>query len=85
MKIERIITKNDEELAILIKRGIELISITIDSSGNIEVNGFGDDMILLEEIANLQLKNQQMENNLIDTIMRIEDIDEKTFMKDEEE
>lgn len=38
-----------------------------------------------EEIANLQLKNQQMENNLIDTIMRIEDIDEKTFMKDEEE
>lgn len=42
-------------------------------------------MVLLEEIANLQLKNQQMENNLIDTIMRIEDIDEKTFMKDEEE
>lgn len=62
-----------------------LISITIDSKGNIEVNGFGDDMVLLEEIANLQLKNQQMENNLIDTIMRIEDIDEKTFMKDEEE
>lgn len=42
-------------------------------------------MVLLEEIANLQLKNQQMENNLIDTIMRIENIDEKTFMKDEEE
>ena len=42
-------------------------------------------MVLLEEFANLQLKNQQMENNLIDTIMRIENIDEKTFMKDEEE
>ena len=85
MKIRKIIAKSNEEIAILVKKGQELISITIDSKGNIEVNGFGDDMVLLEEIANLQLKNQQMENNLIDTIMRIEDIDEKTFMKDEEE
>ena len=80
MKIRKIIAKSNEEIAILVKKGHELISITIDSKGNIEVNGFGDDMVLLEEIANLQLKNQ-----LIDTIMRIEDIDEKTFMKDEEE
>ncbi len=85
MKIERIITKNDEELAILIKRGIELISITIDSSGNIEVNGFGDDMILLEEIANLQLKTQQIENNFIASIMNMQKEDGETFMKDEEE
>ena len=85
MKIRKIIAKSNEEIAILVKKGHELISITIDSKGNIEVNGFGDDMVLLEEIANLQLKNQQMENNLIDTIMRIENIYEKTFMKDEEE
>ena len=61
--------------------------ITVSSAENTEakIEIRPDGTLLLEEIANLQLKNQQMENNLIDTIMRIENIDEKTFMKDEEE
>ena len=38
-----------------------------------------------EEIANLQLQNQQMENDFIDSIMDIHYIDKAPFMKDEEE
>lgn len=85
MKIRKIIAKSNEEIAILVKRGPELISITIDSNGNIDINGYGDDMALLEEFANLQLKNQQIENDFIDSIMGMQDIDEAPFMKDEEE
>lgn len=85
MKIRKIITKSNEELAILIKRGPELISITIDSMGNIDINGFDDDMLLLEEIANLQLQNQQIENFSIEDFINDEEVHKKHFTQDEEE
>ena len=40
MKIRKIITKSNEDIAILIKRGTELISITVDTDNNIEINGY---------------------------------------------
>ena len=55
MKIRKIITKSNEDIAILIKRGTELISITVDTDNNIEINGYENDMVLLEEIAVTQL------------------------------
>lgn len=84
MKIRKIITKSNEDIAILIKRGTELISITVDMDNNIEINGYENDMVLLEEIAVTQLQNQQMENDLFDNIMNMQDIDDAPFMKDEE-
>ena len=84
MKIRKIITKSNEDIAILIKRGTELISITVDTDNNIEINGYENDMVLLEEIAVTQLQNQQMENDLFDNIMKMQDIDDAPFMKDEE-
>ena len=42
-------------------------------------------MTLLEDFTNLQLQNQQIENDFIDSIMDMQDIDEAPFMKDEEE
>lgn len=65
MKIRRIITKSNEELAILIKRGTKLISITIDPIGDIDINSYDSDMDLLEEISRLQLQNQQPKNYTI--------------------
>ena len=84
MKIRKIITKSNVDIAILIKRGTELISITVDTDNNIEINGYENDMVLLEEIAVTQLQNQQMENDLFDNIMNMQDIDDAPFMKDEE-
>ena len=84
MKIRKIITKSNEDIAILIKRGTELISITVDTDNNIEINGYENDMVLLEEIAVTQLQNQQMENDLFDNIMNMQDIDDAPFMKVEE-
>ena len=84
MKIRKIITKSNEDIKILIKRGTELISITVDTDNNIEINGYENDMVLLEEIAVTQLQNQQMENDLFDNIMNMQDIDDAPFMKDEE-
>ena len=84
MKIRKIITKSNEDIAILIKRGTELISITVDTDNNIEINGYENDMVLLEEIAVTQLQNQQMENDLFDNIMNMQDIDDAPFMIDEE-
>ena len=84
MKIRKIIAKKNEEIAILIKRDSELISITVDEDGNIDVNGYDNDMVLLEELAYIQLQNQQMENDLFDNIMNMQDIDDAPFMKDEE-
>ena len=48
MKTCKIITKVNEDIAILIKRGTELISITVDKNNNIEINGYENDMVLLE-------------------------------------
>ena len=79
MKIRKIITKSNEDIAILIKRGTELISITVDTDNNIEINGYENDMVLLEEIAVTQLQNQQMENDLFDSIMNMQDIDDAPF------
>lgn len=84
MKTCKIITKVNEDIAILIKRGTELISITVDKSNNIEINGYENDMVLLEEIAVTQLQNQKMENDLMDTIMNMQDINELSIMKNKE-
>ena len=85
MKTCKIITKVNEDIAILIKRGTELISITVDKNNNIEINGYENDMVLLEEIAVTQLQNQKMENDLMDTIMNMQDINELSLMKNKEE
>lgn len=85
MKIRKIIAKKNEEIAILIKRDSELISITVDEDGNIDVNGYDNDMVLLEELAYIQLQNQQIENDLLKNIINMPNIDEASFMQDEEE
>ena len=85
MKIRKIIVKKNEEIAILIKRDSELISITVDEDGNIDVNGYDNDMVLLEELAYIQLQNQQIENDLLKNIINMPNIDEASFMQDEEE
>lgn len=85
MKIRRIITKSNEELAILIKRGTELISINIDSIGNIDINSYDSDMDLLEEISRLQLKNQQTKNYTIKNFFDDYELNESHFISDEEE
>lgn len=85
MKIRKIIVKKNEEIAILIKRDYELISITVDEDGNIDVNGYDNDMILLEELAHIQLQNQEIENALLKNIINMPNIDEASFMQDEEE
>lgn len=79
MKICKITTKSNEDIAILIKRGTALISIIVDTDNNIEINGYENDMILLEEIAITKLQNQQMENDLMESI-----INNTTFRKDKE-
>ncbi len=85
MKIRKIIAKKNEEIAILIKRDSKLISITVDEDGNIDVNGYDNDMVLLEELAYIQLQNQQIENDLLKNIINMPNIDEASFMQDEEE
>ena len=85
MKIRRIITKSNEELAILIKRGTELISINIDPIGNIDINSYDSDMDLLEEISRLQLKNQQTKNYTIKNFFDDYELNESHFISDEEE
>lgn len=82
MKIRKIIAKKNEEIAILIKRDSELISITVDEDGNIDVNGYDNDMVLLEELAYIQLQNQQIENDLLKNIINMPNIDEASFMQD---
>ena len=84
MKIRKITAKNDEDIAILIKRGSELFSITIDANNNIEINGYESDMALLEELAVTRLQNQQIEDDLMNSIMNMQDIDDAPFMRDEE-
>lgn len=84
MKIRKITAKNDEDIAILIKRGSELFSITIDTNNNIEINGYESDMALLEELAITRLQNQQIEDDLMNSIMNMQDIDDAPFMRDEE-
>lgn len=84
MKIRKIIAKSNEDIGILIKRGNELISITIDKNNNIDINGYEDEMVVLEELTNLQFKNQQMENDFIDSITNMHDFDNTEFTENEE-
>ena len=85
MKIRKILAKSHEEIAILIKRRAELISITIDKNGDIDVTGYENDMVLLEELANMQIRNQQQENDFLHSIMNMQNIDDAPFIQDEEE
>lgn len=85
MKIHKIIAKDNEDIGILIKRGNELISITIDKNNNIDINGYEDEMVVLEELTNLQYKNQQMENEFIDSITNMQDFDNMELTENEEE
>lgn len=84
MKIRKIIAKSNEEIAILIKRGAELISITIDRNNNIDINGYEDEMVVLEELTNLQFENQQMENDFIDSITNMPDFEDMELTENEE-
>ena len=76
MKIRKIIAKRNEDIGILIKRGNELISITIDRNNNIDINGYEDEMVVLEELTNLQFENQQIENDFIDSITNMPDFED---------
>ena len=75
MKIHRIIIKNDDDLMILIKKGKELISITIDTNNNMEINGYEDSLAALEELSNIQFYLQQagydLMNNILDETEKI--------------
>lgn len=84
MKIRKIIAKRNEDIGILIKRGNELISITIDRNNNIDINGYEDEMVVLEELTNLQFKNQQIENDFIDSITNIQDFEDMELTENEE-
>ncbi len=83
MKIRKIIAKSNEDIGILIKRGNELISITIDRNNNIDINGYEDEMIVLEELTNLQFKNQQMENDFIDSITNMQNFGDMELTENE--
>ena len=84
MKIRKIIAKRNEDIGILIKRGNELISITIDRNNNIDINGYEDEMVVLEELTNLQFKNQQIENDFIDSITNIQDFEDMELTENKE-
>ena len=84
MKIRKIIAKRNEDIGILIKRGNELISITIDRNNNIDINGYEDEMVVLEELTNLQFENQQMENDFIDSITNMPDFEYMELTENEE-
>lgn len=84
MKIRKIIAKRNEDIGILIKRGNELISITIDRNNNIDINGYEDEMVVLEELTNLQFENQQMENDFIDSITNMPDFEDMELTENEE-
>lgn len=84
MKIRKIIAKRNEDIGILIKRGNELISITIDRNNNIDINGYEDEMVVLEELTNLQFENQQIENDFIDSITNMPDFEDMELTENEE-
>ena len=84
MKIRKIIAKKNEDIGILIKRGNELISITIDRNNNIDINGYEDEMVVLEELTNLQFENQQIENDFIDSITNMPDFEDMELTENEE-
>lgn len=84
MKIRKIIAKRNEDIGILIKRGNELISITIDRNNNIDINGYEDEMVVLEELTNLQFENQQIENDFIDIITNMPDFEDMELTENEE-
>lgn len=84
MKICKIIAKSNEDIVVLVKRDSELISITIDAMGNIDICDYDDDIALLEEIANLQLRSQQKERFSIEDYITDEK-NESHFISNEEE
>ena len=84
MKIRKIIAKRNEDIVILIKRGNELISITIDRTNNIDINSYEDEMVVLEELTNLQFENQQMENDFIDSITNMPDFENMELTENKE-
>ena len=84
MKIRKIIAKRNEDIGILIKRGNELISITIDRTNNIDINSYEDEMVVLEELTNLQFENQQIENDFIDSITNMPDFEDMELTENKE-
>lgn len=85
MKICKITAKSDQDIAILVKRGKDKFVIAINQNNHITINGYETDFDILEDVAHLQFYSQRIEQDLLDNITDFKDIDEASFMQDEEE
>lgn len=77
--------KKNDVLRILIKRGKELIAITLDTDNYGTVELFEDELDLLNQMVDLEYYTDKLEKKLYDNVEDFEDIELGEYIEDEEE